>query len=333
MNMIFMQLHRPGASLSQVVRPLLLVLGMSALAAQADEMLDVSRLLKAGKGSDALVRSREFLLKHPNDPQMRFLQGVILAEQNKTEEAIAIFTRLTEDYRDLPEPYNNLAVLYAESGQYDKARLILEKAIRTNPTYLTAYENLGDVYGKLASQAYDKALVLGASNPSPHAKFTLLRSFSSSTGVRLTAPEPGLAAKVNPSPVPGIKLAKATADPAPTPSISIQRDEVLNLVHEWAAAWGAQKVDTYLSFYGMDFEAPAGLSRSAWALERRARIAGKGRIRILVEDPEVTIKGNTAQVNFRQKYESDRLSARSRKTLMLAKQAGKWQIKREISSR
>ena len=131
-----------------------------AMPAHADELAEVSKLLRAGKAAEALARTNAYLARNPADPQMRFMKGVLLTEQNKSDEAIAIFTRLTEDYKDLPEPYNNLAVLYAASGQYDKARVTLEKAIRTNPSYMTAYENLGDVYGRLASQAYDKALAL-----------------------------------------------------------------------------------------------------------------------------------------------------------------------------
>src|SRR6185369_9445937 len=109
------------------------------------------------------------------DPQGRFLKGLILAEQNKASEAIDVFTALTKDYPELPEPYNNLAVLYAAQGQYEKARAALEQSIRTHPSYATAYENLGDVYTKLASQAYDKALQLDSSNSAAKSKLSLVR--------------------------------------------------------------------------------------------------------------------------------------------------------------
>jgi len=89
---------------------------------------------------------------------MRFNKGLILTEQKKVPDAIRIFSSLSEDYPDLPEPYNNLAVLYASQGQYEKARDALEAAIRTHPSYSTAHENLGDIYAKMASQAYGKAL-------------------------------------------------------------------------------------------------------------------------------------------------------------------------------
>src|SRR5258706_15112 len=107
-------------------------------------------------------------------------KGLILAEQNKVAEAIEVFTALARDYPELPEPYNNLAVLYANQGQYEKARQQLEMSIRTHPSYATAYENLGDVYTKLASQAYDKALQFDSSNSAAKNKLSLIRDLMSS---------------------------------------------------------------------------------------------------------------------------------------------------------
>src|SRR5256885_2350446 len=132
--------------------------------AQADDIQDAQKLLKAGQSQQALERVNRALAANPREPQARFLKGLIFTEQGKQQEAIDIFTKLTQDYPNLPEPYNNLAVIYASQGQYDKARSALEQSIRTHPSYATAYENLGDVYAKLASQAYDKALQIDSSN-------------------------------------------------------------------------------------------------------------------------------------------------------------------------
>jgi len=130
----------------------------------ADDFQEGSRLFKEGKRPEALERINTYLTQHPKDARARFLKGVILAEQNKNTDAIAVFTELTEDYPELPEPYNNLAVLYATQGDYEKARKALEMAIRTHPSYAVAHENLGDIYATLASQAYDKALQLDSNN-------------------------------------------------------------------------------------------------------------------------------------------------------------------------
>jgi len=187
--------------------------------AQASEVSDISKLMRTGQYPEALAKTDAVLAKHPRDAQMRFVKGLILAEQNKSAEAIAIFSKLTEDFPDLPEPYNNLAVLYAANGQYDKARATLDMAIHTNPTYATALENLGDVYAKLASQAYDKALQIDPGSNVPQPKLTLVRTL---TGNITGGTIPKLAsANTNGSKSP-VVTAPATPTtpviPAPTPT-------------------------------------------------------------------------------------------------------------------
>lgn len=148
----------------------------------ADGYTDVNRLLREGNLSQANTQVDVLLRDKPNDPQVRFLKGVILSEQGKPSDAIDVFTKLTQDFPELPEPYNNLAVLHASQGQYDKARAALMMAIRTNPSYATAHENLGDVYAKLASQAYSKALQLDNGNAVVQPKLALIRELFGNKG-------------------------------------------------------------------------------------------------------------------------------------------------------
>nr|WP_198980224.1 tetratricopeptide repeat protein [Herbaspirillum sp. ASV7] len=169
------------AVMSSLVAALLAMSALPAGVAHASEMSDINKLMRTGQYAEALTRTDAILAKHPRDAQLRFTKGLILAEQNRSAEAIAVFAKLTEDFPDLPEPYNNLAVLYAADGQYDKARAALDMAMRTNPTYATALENLGDVYAKLASQAYDKALQIDPGSNVPQPKLTLLRSLNGNT--------------------------------------------------------------------------------------------------------------------------------------------------------
>ena len=143
-----------SAALKAMIVAAMLTVG----SAYADDYADVNILVRAGKLAEALAKADQYLAGKPRDPQMRFIKGVIQTESGKPADAIATFTQITQDYPELPEPYNNLAVLYAGQSQFDKARAALEMAIRTNPSYATAHENLGDVYAKLASQAYSKAL-------------------------------------------------------------------------------------------------------------------------------------------------------------------------------
>src|SRR5665647_165469 len=142
----------------------------------ADEMADANLLFKQGQHGQALEKVNNYLASKPKDAQARFLKGLILTEDGKTADAIKIFSALTDDYPDLPEPHNNLAVLYASQGKYDKAKQLLEKAISNHTRYATAHENLGDIYAKMASQAYDRALQLDHSNTATQTKLAMIQN-------------------------------------------------------------------------------------------------------------------------------------------------------------
>src|SRR5688572_11724531 len=173
--------------------------------AQSDDYQEATKLFRAGQHAQALERVDNFLKTNPKEARARFLKGLIFTEQGKPADAIKIFTGLTEDFPELPETYNNLAVLYASQGQYDKARNALEMAIRTHPSYATAHENLGDIYAKMASQAYDKALQLDRSNQAAQGKLNLIKDLFSQTSATASAARPPAkvaAAKVEPTPAP-----------------------------------------------------------------------------------------------------------------------------------
>lgn len=129
----------------------------------------------------------QYLKKHPGDVGTLMKKGVLLAEQNRINDAIKVFSTLTRDHPYLPEPYNNLAVLYAAQGRYEDAKNALESALRTNPSYDTAYRNLGDIYAKLASQAYDKALEVRPSGASTAPRLALIKDIHESRTMRVAS--------------------------------------------------------------------------------------------------------------------------------------------------
>lgn len=146
-----------------------------AAGAQVDDLRDARVALRSGDTTGALAAVDKHLAAKPQDADARFLRGVILTELGRPGEAFDVFFQLTQDFPELPEPYNNVAVLYAARGEYERARANLEMAIRTKPDYATAYENLGDVYARLSSQAYEKAAKLDARNRNATAKLALAR--------------------------------------------------------------------------------------------------------------------------------------------------------------
>jgi tetratricopeptide (TPR) repeat protein len=324
-----------------------------ATSALADEYGDVMQLMRQGKHADALSKADQYLSGKPKDAQMRFLKGVIQRDAGKASDAIATFTKLTEDYPELPEPYNNLAVLYASQSQFDKARAALEMAIRTNPSYATAHENLGDVYAKLASQAYNKALQLDSANTAVAPKLALIRELfnpagprvgTSGTPVAATKPAAPVAPPAGPKepaappaakePAPTVAAKEPAGTPAaqPTPSAAGGTREAQAAVQAWAAAWAAKDMKAYLGAYSRDFVPPNKLSRSAWEEERRNRITTKNNISVKLEHLTVTVNGNTAIAKFKQDYRASGLSVSSRKTLELGKYGDRWLIVKESTS-
>jgi tetratricopeptide (TPR) repeat protein len=357
----------PSKLLLTALRSLLIATAFFASAVQADEYADVNNLLRAGQVSQAMAKAEQYLAKKPRDPQMNFIKGVIQSEAGKPVEAISTFTQITQDYPELPEPYNNLAVLYAGQNEFDKAKVALEMAIRTNPSYATAHENLGDVYAKLASQAYSKALQLDSNNAAVKPKLALIRDLFtvSNSGQKILASNkssgPAAALSVAPvTPVAPAAPAKATAveppktsvaaapkavapapaavapaqpaaSPSPTAPAKTTEQAIEGAVQVWAKAWSDQDMDNYLAAYSLDFDAPGNQSRKAWEQGRRDRIVNKARITVTVNDLKMDIQGNKATVKFKQEYRSDVLNVSGRKTLDMSKTGERWLIVRETT--
>ncbi|MBK1682801.1 L,D-transpeptidase Cds6 family protein [Rhodoferax fermentans] len=349
----------------------LLVLAGACVAANAyaDDYADVSQLVRTNKFNEALTRVDNYLASKPGDPQMRFFKGVIQRNLGKTADAVTTFTQLTQDYPELPEPYNNLAVLYAGQGQYDKARQALEMAIRTNPSYATAHENLGDVYARLASQAYNKALQLDGNAAAVPPKLALIGDVfkpnlannrtavvsAAASSPAKPAPEPVAApaakpvAPATPAVTPAAPVVAAAASPAATAATNApaasnaattsvagnaeSHKAVETAVQAWAKAWASKNMDAYLKAYSPDFAPPGKQSRAAWQQERRDRIVGKKNISVTLSDLNIRVNGEQAVASFRQAYKADSLSIASPKTLNLKKVGSAWLITRESTGR
>ncbi|MTV41072.1 nuclear transport factor 2 family protein [Duganella radicis] len=290
---------RKFAGLNKVV-PAALAAVVLCAPVRAVEISDVSALLRARQYAAALAQSDEYLAARPDDAQMRFLKGLALAGLGRRAEAIADFTQLTADYPAMPESYNNLAVLQAADGQYDKARMALEGAVKANPSYARGHENLADMYLRLASQSYAQALKLEPNNGAARAKQALL--------------------------LPALDYRGEAAPAAPG-----QEAEVVAVLQDWARAWSARDVAAYLAFYAADFHTPGNIPRASWEAERSARLRGAAAIHVTLRAPEVVLDGARATAKFDQSYRSDRISSNDRKTLLLEKRDGKWQILREDS--
>lgn len=294
------------------------------LATAATPVEQAQAQLNSGDLQGALKTLDRHLASSPQDAEGRFTRGLVLVKLNKTEEALKAFADLTRDYPQLPEPYNNLAVLYAQQGDYEKARDALEAALATHPAYATAHENLGDIYAALAGAAYNRALMLDKSNQTVRYKLNLVNQLD--TGLVGTAPAS--------APVAAAPSAKPTA-PAPVEAATaadpgVDATAINASLTAWAKAWSSKNVDGYLALYAPDFAPEGGLTRANWEQQRRERISRPSRIAVRALSPEISrIGADRVRVNFVQDYQSDSFSDQVNKTLELRATDAGWKIVRE----
>jgi len=354
-----MVLSRFSSRLARAVPVALLLVWFPAVAPAAmPSVQDANQAFRLGNNAAALEKVNAFLMANPKDAQGRFLKGLILTELNRHNEAIKVFTDLTEDYPELPEPYNNLAVLYAAQAQYDRAKNSLEMAIRTHPSYATAHENLGDIYAKMASQSYDKALQLDKSNTSALTKLAMIRDLFSPTHMQDTgkAKAPAKAATTktgqlaqatitsteparSTSPAPPVKVAEAakpqavpaaTNKPVEVAAVAIDPSaEIERTVHAWAEVWSQRDAEGYLAFYGKDFKVPGGSDRAEWEADRKTRVTRPEFIKVELDRIKIKLQGDTAHVSFTQRYTSNTYKDKGKKTLILEQQGDAWKIVEE----
>lgn len=329
--------------------------------ADASNTDNATRLLRAGKHGDALKVIEAGLKIDPKDPQLRFTKGLVLMEQKRTQDAIAIFLKLSEDYPDLPEPYNNLAVLYSQDNQFEKARAALNMAMKTNASYATALANLGDIHARMAAQSYGKAMNVQGQNVGAQSKLQVLTAFTvpapaavAEAKPALTVPPPAEVAnkqqKSDGSPSKTVaKTATATAAIPPPKSDSrpvassattlkneLQRSgeqaDVASAVGEWVKAWAEKDMDAYVAAYENGYYGNGTKNHAAWVRLRKTRILGKDSIEINIHNQKVEIDGDTAVVSFRQLYTGGTVKSDDLKTLTLKKKSGKWKITKETTA-
>jgi len=287
---------------------------------------EIQRMIQQESFQKALVLAEEQLAINPDDIQTLFLKGLILARMDRLKESAAVFVRLTEEHPELPEPYNNLAVIYAASGEYDKAEEALRQAINTHPSYATAHENLGDIYAKMASQAYNNALKLDSTNQETKEKLSMITELISAPEpvavapkTEIQHPDPESLAQISSKPVVTSNKIEAESEPTlarfePEPETILEppfdkdaaRKEVKTAVNNWAKAWSAKDVDNYVKSYSGKFIPPNKLSRSKWQAQRRVRLSKPRYIKVTLDNVRIEILSqDQALVRFIQTYQSD----------------------------
>lgn len=280
----------------------------SALAAGSVKQLQ--QLIAEENFSAAAKSGAQLLLQNATHTRTRFLTAYAYQMDAQSDKAIALYQALIDDNPTLPEPRNNLALIYLEQGDYDRASQLLVEAINTHPSYATAYGNLSQIYKGIASEAYRRAV----SESGEPAKYTHNIELSAIT--RLDSVEQELVAD--------------SGDSEPT-AINFANQETLLIeqVKLWAQAWSSKEFDTYTGFYSPRHRAKFD-THEQWVSHRRKRILRPGEIKVEVSNIQIRWRSeNRAVIDFRQAFESPGYRDRVVKRLAFNRVGSQWKITEE----
>jgi tetratricopeptide (TPR) repeat protein len=336
MNKFFSAITDTLALLGSILVSILLILCPLSPLAFANELEDISQMAAQGKSTASMGKLNTYIESNPNSSDALFLKGVLLAELGYYNDAVKVFLDMTVKFPTLLEPYNNLAVLYASKGQYDKARKALETAIKTNPSYAIAHDNLGGIYAGMATKAYNNALQLDSSNTHTQTKLTLLKDLSG-TGNKTTLeniqPTKALSVSRKSETEPAVIRKPQAVAVKTVVDIPKESDDknLINSVNNWSKAWSDKNLDKYFASYSSNFKPAKGASRKLWESERRERISKPTKISVELSNVSIAnVDSNKAKVNFKQLYRADKKPIYTTKTLIMSKSGNNWLIEEEI---
>jgi tetratricopeptide (TPR) repeat protein len=270
----------------------------------------MQQLITQKRFVDAASTGEQLLQQNPRHSQARFLTAYAYQMSAQTEQAIRLYQGLIEDNPQLPEPRNNLAMIYLAQGDYDRASQLLVEALNTHSSYAIAYDNLSQVYKGIASEAYRRA-VSESSEPS---RYTHKIELTAITELE-TAPA---------------QLPATESAPEPTlVNFANQETRLIESVKAWAQAWSDKDFAAYTGFYTPQYRAKFE-SHQQWLEQRRNRITRPGTINVKVSDIQIKWRSeDRAFIDFKQAFDSPRYSDRVKKRLGFNLIGSEWKITEE----
>jgi tetratricopeptide (TPR) repeat protein len=288
----------------------------------------INKLIEDKNYEQAQIEINALLKSDSDNPQLLFINGVLLSENNNVDEAIKVFESLTKTHPNLPEPYNNLAVLYAQQGDFPKAKHALEQSIKTHPSYATAHINLGDLYTRMASESYNQALQIDGSNKSAKTKLSLIKKLFNFQPIRKN-----------------IEITKKASNESEAPKIqeldskniientsnNISLTEIESFIDVWKTSWEQQNFESYINCYSLKFKNNNGQNFEQWKIYRKPRVTNKEKIEITLTNIKITEINNGFEVSFIQEYKSGNIDSRTNKKLIIETVDNQIKIINEIS--
>lgn len=266
-----------------------------------------------------------------------------LVQKGEIDQAIAIYTSLIKANPLFPEAYNNLAALYLKQQNTKQAKHILEQGLHAHKGYGVLYESLTAINVAMAREAYSKALQLDL-KPTDITIASLSLNDNKVSDKKNTIVISKVTKQVINNKTDKSKIdVKNKVKPKTKMTGEISRSviaskEVKNsgtiekILQAWSAAWSAQAVDMYLSFYHNNYRPANGLSRNGWEQSRRLKLKKPSWIKVGLSDFNIEKNnGRQAIVKFKQSYQSNRYQDVSSKRMVLLYTDNGWRIFQEKS--
>lgn len=252
--------------------------------------------------------------------KLLFAQALELSVQQQWPAAESIYRDLLKRNKEWPEPKNNLAILLLKTNRLDEARLMLEEAVVSSPSYRIAQKNRTQLYDFLAAQAYGKALGSQQVSALPEMDF-IEHIYQPVKTVEKIVEK---------------KVEVVVEKPVFIESTAVQKDlnetvvgRIKEQLLDWARAWSQGDFDHYMQSYSDSFV--PGDKRQAfseWKKIRRAKLKRAVSVQVTFDELRIFVEGSTsyALVEFVQQYTSPAYSDRVLKQLYMQKGQNNWKI-------
>lgn len=331
--------------------PLILLIFTSI--AQADSIQQLKSELETEQFSRAAATGLTLLRKQPENLQLQFMTALAFQKNNQQKQAVRYYQEIIKAHPELPEPRNNLAIIYLQQGKSEEAVQLLVDSLNTHQAYATAWKNLNSIYQGLASEAYRKALNENVEADSLLHKIQLTEldqlhqiaiadakalpaQPSASTPPRIVEPaavvatvaEPVSNSITTPSAAPAVS---AQLIPQPEPPETPDNQQLIQVIQDWGDAWSEQRFEQYVSAYTDSYRGRYP-SHDEWVKQRRKRVVRAQKVKLTLT--QFRIKSSSAElavIDFHQAYQSEKYSDRVVKRVHLTRINNSWKISREVT--
>ena len=151
---------------------------------QGEAVASLEQALSAqasGQWQRAMDSTRHALSTQPGSVHWQLLYSALLIQSGDWRAARCALQTMAQNFPELGAVHNNLAVVHAAQGDWHLAAQSLEDALRADPKYALAAENLAEAHLQLAEQALEQAQEMTPNNGEIKQRLAAVRALLAAT--------------------------------------------------------------------------------------------------------------------------------------------------------